>query len=203
MKHLWLLLLCGPVFAGGIDQRTDVNTPVEVNTEINGGDTLLGDSRAYGFSHALGDVDINQCMASQQFGTILFSKQKLVINRWCMAESYDARGLHDMAALLRCDIEEVAKHFDNQADCLKANTVQVVVMPAPVPRMESKDEAEDGDHSELLARLEAIEKARHDEARRAQAAARAAHKAAQEVQQKRIEDAEYAQQMLEELKEWQ
>ena len=47
-----------------IEQETEVITDVTV-----GGDS----SRAYGFSHGLGDVDINDCIVSKQWGSILLS----------------------------------------------------------------------------------------------------------------------------------
>lgn len=73
---------------------------------ITGGDVSL-DSEAWAFSHGLGDVDINQCLASTQFGTVLFSKQGVKLNQWCAAADLDQKGMYKQAARLRCQIKEV------------------------------------------------------------------------------------------------
>ena len=209
MKRLFLLLLLSPAaLAGGPDIEQNTTTDVVVGDSVlTGGDNTANNvasiegSKAYGFSHSLGDVDINQCLASKQWGTILISNQKLVLNKWCVAESYDARGLYEMAARVRCDIPEIAKHFDTTKECRKANTVTVPEPPPPPPAA-SHDEDEEDAHDALLARLEAIESARDNEAQRARSAAREAQKAAQETRQAEIDRKEYAQQLIEELKEW-
>jgi hypothetical protein len=131
----------------------DHGTEVDVASSITGGDVSLStgstnvssSDKAYAFAHGMGDVDINQCMGSEQWSTILVGKQKLVANLWCMAESYDARGLHHMAALMRCDIDVIAKHFEDSADCIAANTM----VPAPVAAMASADDEDEEIHQEL------------------------------------------------------
>jgi len=117
---------------GGVTQSNDQN----INTS---GDVSVGGD-AFGVAHSLGDVDINQCLASTQWGSILVSKQKLVLNKWCAAESYDAKGLHQMAAMLRCDIPEVSKHFDSNTSCRAANTVSE---PVSVPSTDVIDDDEE------------------------------------------------------------
>lgn len=132
MRYLILLLLPSIALA---DWR---NPPDQVTTNVTGGDQIVqagdtnlsyGGSRAYGFSHGLGDVAINQCLATQQWGSIIVSRQKVVLNRWCASEVYDAKGLHEVAARMRCTIPEVASLFASESGCLAAN----MVTPPPVP----------------------------------------------------------------------
>lgn len=99
-------------------------------------------SRAYALSNSLGDVDINDCLASKQWNTPIFGKQTVAPNLWCMAESYDARGLHSMAAFMRCDIEIIRGHFATDEACWEANTV-VIAPPPPPPVAEWDDDEED------------------------------------------------------------
>lgn len=142
---------------------------------IVGGSTVLSrvdgdESTALAFAHALGDVDINDCLASTQWGSILLSRQKVVLNLWCAAETYDAKAMHHMAALMRCDMKEISRHFTTDIDCIRANTF---TPPPPdvtgeadavdFPAMVFSEVEEDHDESirELEARLEKIEQARN------------------------------------------
>ena len=122
-----------------IDVSNDVTTDVatDVTTNVTGGDMvnqIAGDSyssRAYGFSHSLGDVDINQCIVSKQTGTFIISWQGYDYNAWCMGEVYDAKGLFKMGAMMRCDIPVIREHFETDYDCLSANTVDQEIIESP------------------------------------------------------------------------
>jgi hypothetical protein len=127
MRTATIILLALPIssLASGdkITQSNDMNNQTAGNVAI--GDTIVDTnvtSEALAFAHALGDVDINQCLASTQWGTIVVSKQKVILNKWCAAEVYDAKGMYDMAARMRCDINEIAKFFDSNAGCVTSNT---------------------------------------------------------------------------------
>lgn len=87
-------------------------------------------SRALALGNGLGDVDINDCLGSEQFGTPLYSRQWLELNKWCAAEVFDAKGLNIMAAKLRCEIKEIRKLFKTNDTCLDANTIHVTTAPA-------------------------------------------------------------------------
>ena len=120
-------------------------------------------SRALALGNGLGDVDINDCLGSEQFGTPLYSRQWLELNKWCAAEVFDAKGLNLMAGKLRCEIKEIralfAKSAAGDAECVEANTV--VGQPAareiaPVvaslsARQDEHDEEEERHESELAA----------------------------------------------------
>lgn len=144
-----LSFLASYAMAGGDDgklnvrphsQDVDVNVAGDQLSNVTGDTSLsVGDmtsntaitnkSRAYAFAHGMGDVDINQCMGSEQWSTVLISKQKLIPNLWCMGESYDAMGLHYMAAQMRCDIQIVAEKFPTREDCVAANTMLAPQQP--------------------------------------------------------------------------
>jgi hypothetical protein len=95
----------------------------QLTNEIGG-----NSSRAYGFG--LGDVDIAQCYRSYQ----LLIWQDSKINPFCIADGYDAKGMHMMAAVIRCDVGFIRKHFDTTEACIDANLMQVSV-PPPAPEL--------------------------------------------------------------------
>jgi hypothetical protein len=155
IRTIIILLLPTIAFAGGRENEVDVDVGNTVNvggdtvnvggdtvnvggatlnssvgdTVVDAGDVALNsDSKSFAFAHGLGDVDIADCLGSEQWGTIIVSRQYLELNKWCAAEVYDAKGLYQMAAILRCDIKEVKKHFTDPQDCIKANTVEPVVV---------------------------------------------------------------------------
>lgn len=118
-----LLMFYGTLaVASGDDivQSNDMNNQTTGDLSVEGSTFNGGD--AFAFAHALGDVDINDCLASTQWGTILVSKQKVVLNQWCAAEVYDAKGMFMMAAKMRCNIPEILGEFASDIDCERANT---------------------------------------------------------------------------------
>ncbi len=170
---IMLVILSAPTWAND-DCRG--NQPCTTAT-LSGGDNtatnsaVISGSRSYGFAHSLGDVDINQCLASTQWGTILVSKQKVVLNLWCAGEVFDAKGLPQMAAIMRCDIPEIKRHFTTPAECIAANTAVFHVEPLVT---ESRDDEEDERIEALYARMAAHEDM---EARQVSAAEKAADRA--------------------------
>ncbi len=133
MRYAAALILVAGIALASDDERgpnVDVETVTTMNNTSNmtGGDTTLtnsaggNSSRAYGFG--LGDVDIAQCYRSYQ----LLIWQDSKINPFCVADAYDQKGLHMMAAVIRCDIGFIRKHFDTDSACLSANTMAVAVV---------------------------------------------------------------------------
>lgn len=106
---------------------------------IADGDVNL-DTRSLALMNTMGDVDINDCRESEQFGTPLFSRQWIALNPWCAAEVYDAKGLHELAARTRCTIKEIKRLFDTDAECVAANTVQATAPLPPAPVIHDRDE---------------------------------------------------------------
>ena len=141
-------------------------------------------NRSYGFGHSLGDIDLNQCMGSTQWSTIIVAKQKLVLNKWCAAESYDARGLHHMAAIMRCDIPDIAKHFTE--GCIAANTMMPAPAPPPIEVIRSEEDDERIDH--LYALVSDLEAQRQSDADNARKSARRPIPQPQIVQQPLLSD---------------
>lgn len=109
-----------------IDIGGDTITGGDVS--LNGGDLSVGgyssSSRAIGLGRSSFDVDIADCRESVAFDTIIGGKQNVRLNPWCAAEVYEAKGLYRMAALMRCDIREIRKHFSTVDECVEVNTVE-------------------------------------------------------------------------------
>ena len=144
-----LMVLAVPAFAGKVDQT--------LNSDVQDNDLIRGDTAIGLGIPGLGDVDINDCMASEQWTLLLGGKQRLVLNKWCASLYYDQIGQHDTAARLRCTIEEIAELFP-EGGCLDANVV-VALPPPPAPAMrEDEDEELDAeDVQEIVAQAIAEE----------------------------------------------
>lgn len=140
-----------------------VDNPVTVNT---GGNT----SRALALSNSLGDVDINNGMASEQWATPLFSKQEIILNEWSAALIADSFGNHEQAARMRCGIKAIKRLYRtsgkwifskyDMTNCESDWTFhQVAVEPAPVPAMSASrdDEEDDSRYDELYALVVELE----------------------------------------------
>lgn len=166
---MMLVFLAGPTVLASDDERgPNVDVVTDVTTNVTGGDMvnqIAGDSyssRAYGFSHSLGDVDINQCIVSKQTGSFIVSWQGYDYNAWCMGEVYDAKGLWNMGALMRCDIPVIRAHFETDYDCLEANTVDQEVSESPqltelydqAARYDEHSESEERHDAELTLMLQ-------------------------------------------------
>ena len=173
-------IIPGDAMASGGCNDGSCNSVLQ-DTRVFGGDNtaensaLIGGSRTQAFSHSLGDVDINDCLASTQWGTILVSRQKVVLNKWCAAEIYDHKGMYQMAAMMRCGIREIADHFQTESECIEANTVRVEVSRGTPDSaivehyedlMSRLDELE-SQNNELQAEYDALEQRRQVAARRA------------------------------------
>jgi len=97
-----------------IEQETDVTQTL--------GDTIVGghSSKSYAVGMGSFDVDINQCLASESWGAVVFQRQRLVENPWCMADGLDARGRHGAAAEVRCNTKTLKEIYPDKATCLAA-----------------------------------------------------------------------------------
>jgi len=127
MKYFLILILLFPlvVLASG----TDIEQEVEV------GDVMLdgGTSKALGLGRSSFDVDINQCMGSTAWDTIIGGKQKLVLNWVCLAEFYIKNGQPKLAAVAICNTEMLSE-FASEAECETAHDFLAdIVPPAPPP----------------------------------------------------------------------
>lgn len=181
-----------------------VNTTVK--TILNAGDNTVDSSnhvsgsRSLALSNGMGDVDIAGCLGSTQWGTPLFSKQKLVLNQVCMAEFYLNNGLYDLAAMSLCNVPEIVKEFGSEAECEDAHNFAPVLHVEPLPMVEPIEDTDE--HESLIARLSALEADRMAEAEKAEKAAQRANAAAQRAKEADLERKEYAQQIYEELQQW-
>ena len=208
---LWAIIL-SPAWASG-DDLTNISKNENTNTltggDISGGNSsnVIGgdDNLALAFAHALGDVDINDCLASTQWGSIIVSRQKVVANLWCMGEVYDAKGMFDLASKARCSVPEIRAWFTDDLSCEKANTWSgfvVINAPSTGDTSEADDErehAQDRHRQEVadaLTRMDGLEKRLDQEAaaRRRAVANGIAARAKQ-----RADDYEFATQTLEQF----
>jgi len=112
-----------------IKQKTDVSTDVSQSI----GDTVIGgdSSRSYGVGMGSFDVDINQCLASKSWGLLVYQRQDIVENPWCMADSLDARGRHDAAAEIRCNTKTLQQVYPVRSDCIAAVKVNAEIVETP------------------------------------------------------------------------
>ncbi len=83
-------------------------------------ETIIGGNDALGIGLSMGDVDINDCLASKS--TPLY--QWLVENKWCMADSLDARGLYEAAARVRCQTKTLKSVYPDNPSCIEAVTLK-------------------------------------------------------------------------------
>lgn len=148
-----------------IDKSQDVITTVTASSTANSmmsgnENNIVFDSKAFVMgSHSLGDVDINQCIVTHQKGSFVVSWQGYDYNLWCMGEVFDAKGLPKMGAMMRCDIDEIRRHFSSDVSCLIANTVDnhhneaeqelLAVLAAEHRRIEEDEE----EHYDVIAQV--------------------------------------------------
>ncbi len=110
--------------------QTNVSTNnIQGTSYADGGNASQGmqnsnnnDTLALGLNNSLGDVAIDDCVATKQWASPVISHQYFKINKWCAANWYDSRGMHDAAARVRCDIKEIRRLYDNSTQCVTANT---------------------------------------------------------------------------------
>ena len=162
------------------------------NAQTTGDVNVSDSSDAVAFGHALGDVDINDCQGSEQWGSVIVSRQYLKLNLWCAGLYYDSVGLHAMAARVRCEIREIGRLFDSPAECRYANTVSAPPdepvsrsLPIEAPDDDEEEDTHAADIEALRASVAALEA--ENEAREREQA-RAASRARQAAEARRAEE---------------
>lgn len=171
---LWAIIIssCNYAFASGEcnghGNCTETITEIGVETSV-GGDEIVnsissGGNRTLALGNSLGDVDIAQCLGSEQWNTPLFGKQKLVINWPCMAEFYLRNGKFQLAAMAVCNTE-IEKEFASEAECEAAHDFTHLAVAPPEPEAHVPEEVfyrQEQLHNEQLeqlsARIEQLEK---------------------------------------------
>lgn len=210
---LWINTASADDDRHGSGDRVDVDVNTGDNT-VNAGDLVGGSNsnKSWGFSHSLGDVDINEganCFGSEAFGSVIVSRQWNELNPWCAGLFYDLNGKHRMAAIMRCDIKSVRAHFENDEDCIAENILAgpeaTEAQPPPELAALYQQAAQFDEHEDREEKHEyelAATRQRQDEleaAIRRETANRRNDRANIEKAQKQKvdEDYEFAQQMLE------
>jgi hypothetical protein len=183
---LWTLGALADDDDGLVNINKNTNTLTGGDVSVAGGDTnvtggdvnIAGDkSTALGFSHALGDVDIRDCVASTQWGTILVSRQKIVLNSWCAGVQNLAWRNYELAAMHFCNVPETLAEFATEDECETAHNYSPPPTPEPPPDMVSLEQYEQQAHEHeeqydlLLERVETIEEKPAPRPRVTQAAA--------------------------------
>ena len=126
-----LLLLFGAAAQAGSDHHNS-DSAVDASSVVS---TSVSDSsRAFGLG--AGDVDIAQCYRS--WSVILYQDSKP--NLLCVADSLDAKGLHQAAARTRCSVRAYARVFDTQDQCVLMSTVAPLVVSEPMPETVDDDD---------------------------------------------------------------
>lgn len=167
MKLLPVLLLLPMIAFADPDHEcqgghncNDVFVDAGSSVTVDGGNfSSVNHNKSYAVG--MGDVDIAQCYRSWQF--LVFQDSK--VNYWCMADSLDARGLHEAAARTRCSLKAYSKLFDSNEACIAAS----VMIPAPIePMLEQPSEEEEFQRQwleeqqeliiELQTKIESLEK---------------------------------------------
>lgn len=110
------------------DAAASVSSVTEIgpstSTQVMGDTGVQNQSYALGLSNGLGDVDIADCVVTDQWGTPLFSKQGFHYNVWCMANHFENNGLISQAANLYCQIKPILEEFKHEKD--QAESVCVI-----------------------------------------------------------------------------
>ncbi len=134
---------------------------------VTGGDQVISGGDTFAFSHGLGDVDIEGCVVTKQWGSILLSHQYFKYDVFCIADRLDVQGKHAAAAALRCSDKATKKLFGDS--CISVWTFKPPKLPTDTATPNQGDEApnrnddddDDDDHDvayeALLKRVAKIE----------------------------------------------
>lgn len=174
----------GDIVIGGTD--------IDVASDVS----ISGD-KAFGLGQGSFGVDINQCMASTAWNFVIFGKQGLKENATCIADGLDARGNHAAAARVRCKhVDTVMDSFDSFDQCVKAVTMSPLQAPGiiPDPAIETDKERSRDEFRKLRDELNAIVA---ENSRKLETASRQAR----QQRKRNQEDREYAQQMIEQIRQ--
>jgi len=138
---------------GDDHKRHDDDITIAIAGGENTASNIVSGSHSYGVSQSLGDVDINDCLASTQWGIpVIYAKQTVQENPWCMANSLDARGAHAAAAKVRCTTETIKAIYPDSVICERAVMFQMKHIEKP-----KKVDRDDENYDRLTARMTAYE----------------------------------------------
>lgn len=109
-------------------QDVDVRQSNDMNNQT-AGDVSTGGNRSFALVNTMGDVDIGQCRFSTQWGTPLFSKQKILLDETCVGFQFLALGQYDLAAMHFCNDEDTLTEFASEIDCELAHNFTPPAQP--------------------------------------------------------------------------
>lgn len=149
MKRLtviFIFLLLMPLVLAQSDHHCQGNScndsgggTVSVNNELNSVASFDSNSRAYALSG--GDMDINDCLATESYLFGLY--QRVKPNYLCMAEVAQAKGEYDRAAEFRCAYWGVRRVQGGKKSCIERLRYDNPITPRPLPPVPSMTEDND------------------------------------------------------------
>lgn len=120
--------------------ENDVSTVLTAGDNISENSTSISGSRSYGVGLGSIDVDIAQCLGSESTGIVVIQWQRLKENPWCMADTLDAKGLHEAAAKVRCSIDFYRQIFADNQECIALSTASTQEIHGEQSATEDDDE---------------------------------------------------------------
>lgn len=147
-------------------------------SSVTGGDQVISGGDTFAASHGLGDVDIEGCIVTKQWGSFIISHQYYDYDVFCIADKLDTQGRHHAAAVVRCTDKDMQKLFGDK--CIptwtfKAPAPPVITTPnqgdeAPTSDEDNWDDDDGPDHEDayeaLLERVAKIEREKAANVRR-------------------------------------
>ncbi len=140
---LVLILPYVPVLADDGHGHSHDGDDASASSSITGGDQVISGGDTFAASHSLGDVDIEGCVVTKQWGSFIVSHQYYEYDVFCIADKLDSQGKYAAAAALRCSDKDTKKLFGDS--CLSVWTFKPSVIPTIVATPNQEDEAPTSD----------------------------------------------------------
>ena len=187
----WVFLVALPAIAG-----PDIIQSNDNNTQTSGDIVDKHDSLGLGLAISLGGVYAEDCYVSDQETIVVVGRQGWKLNRWCAANYYEAQGLVNVAAQLRCSIPAIAE-LSYPVDCVtthlnvapreQMSTILPELVNILVERQDALTAPLSDELSQLRQDLESHESERLASERRSQRAYEAKEAERQQIIQKTLD----------------
>lgn len=85
--------------------------------------------------------DLSHCVEDSRFFALFLGFDRKTLNYGCAADAYQDAGMYEMAAKMRCKIDEIRHRFLEIEDCVVANThIPLEEPPVAVTAVEERHE---------------------------------------------------------------
>ena len=146
-----LFMLITPLWGSGDDLSATADASATALSDststasITGGDQIISGGDAIGLAQSLGDVDIEGCVVTEQWGIIVYQRQNWDYDPWCLAAILDQQGKHLDAAKMRCSDKDTEKIYGDE--CMRVMTFSPAIAPSAVatPNQAVDRDDEEGD----------------------------------------------------------